>query len=81
MEQNFSEIMKQLKAQHAENLQQMPLPPGVEDFLKAKILEQDVETVTFMLKLAWVFGAQAGQQAVAQAQVLETQPRKKRIEA
>ncbi len=82
MNTNFSEVMEKLKTEHFENLKQMPLPPGAEDFLKAKILEQDVDTITFMLKLSWVFGAQAGQQAVAQAEYLEQmQQRKPRIEA
>jgi hypothetical protein len=82
MNQNFSDVMKQLKSQHEENLKQMPLPDGVEDFLKAKMLEQDSETIVFMMKLAWVFGAQAGQHAVAQAQMLESQPpQKRRVEA
>jgi hypothetical protein len=81
MNQDFAEIITQLKTQHASDLEQMPLPPGAAEFLKQKILEQDVPTVEFMLKLAWVFGAQAGQQAVAQAQWLETQPKKPRIQA
>jgi hypothetical protein len=81
MNQDFSAIIEQLKTEHADNLAQMPLPMGAEDFLKKKILEQDTDTITFMLKLAWVFGAQAGQQAVAQAQLLENQPRQRRVEA
>jgi hypothetical protein len=81
MAQDFAQIMAQLKTQHGTELEQMPLPPGAAEFLKQKMLEQDVETVQFMLKLAWVFGAQAGQQAVAQAQWLETQPKKPRIQA
>ena len=78
---NFSEIIEKLKIEHAENLAQMPLPLGAEEFLKTKIFEQDSETVVFMLKLAWVFGAQAGQQAVTQAQMLEQQPQRRRVEA
>ena len=81
MNQEFSAMIEQLKAEHAENLAQMPLPMGAEAFLQKKILEQDSETITFMLKLAWVFGAQAGQQAVAQTQLLEKEPRHRRVEA
>ncbi len=81
MNQNFSEVIEKLKIEHAENLAQMPLPLGAEEFLKTKIFEQDSETVVFMLKLAWVFGAQAGQQAVAQAQMLEQMPQRRRVEA
>jgi hypothetical protein len=81
MNDNFAQIIEQLKTQHAAELEQMPLPPGAAEFLKQKILEQDEVTLQFMLKLAWVFGAQAGQQAVVQAQRLETQTRKPRIQA
>ncbi|MFN3266205.1 MAG: DdrH [Deinococcales bacterium] len=81
MNQDFAAIIEQLKKQHATELEKMPLPLGAAEFLAQKILEQDVETVQFMLKLAWIFGAQAGQQAVVQAQWLESQQRKPRIEA
>jgi hypothetical protein len=81
MNDNFAQVIEQLKSQHASELEQMPLPPGAAEFLKQKMLEQDVETVQFMLKMAWVMGAQAGQQAVAQAQWLENQPHKPRIVA
>ena len=82
MNEDFAKVMEQLKSQHASELANMPLPNGVEDFVRGKLLEQDLETILFMLKLSWVFGAQAGQQAVAQAQAFEAmQQRKPRIEA
>ncbi len=79
---NFDQVMEQMKAQHAEQLKDMPLPPGVEDYLRGRVALGDAETVTFMLKLAWVFGAQAGQAAVQQAQQMQDlPPQKRRIEA
>ena len=78
---DFKEVIEQMKTQHAQNLKEMPLPPGAEEYLRSRIALGDVETVTFMVKLAWVFGAQAGQAAVMQAQQVEAQPQKRRIEA
>lgn len=80
---DFEQVMEQMKAQHAEQLKDMPLPPGVEEYLQARVKMNDAETVTFMLKLAWVFGAQAGQAAVLQAQQMQNNPpvQKRRIEA
>ena len=78
---DFEQVIEQMKTQHAQNLKGMPLPPGAEEYLRSRIALGDVETVTFMVKLAWVFGAQAGQAAMTQAQQVESQPQKRRIEA
>ncbi len=78
---NFETMMQELKAQHSEALSHMALPPGVEEFLQGRIREADTETITFMLKLAWVFGAQAGHQAVTQVAQTEQMPQRKRVEA
>ncbi len=78
---DFEQIMDQMKAQYEENLKEMALPPGVEDHLRKMVTQGDTETVVFMLKLAWVFGAQAGQAAATQALQTESQPTKRRIEA
>lgn len=75
---DFKDVIEQMKTQHAENLKAMPLPPGAEEYLRARIALGDADTVTFMVKLAWVFGAQAGQAAVMQAQQVEAQPQQKR---
>ena len=78
---DFKDVIEQMKTQHAQNLKEMPLPPGAEEYLRSSIALGDVDTVTFMVKLAWVFGAQAGQAAVMQAQQVAAQPQKRRIEA
>jgi hypothetical protein len=78
---DFEQIMQQMKAQYEENLKEMVLPPGVEDHLRKMVSQGDSETVVFMLKLAWVFGAQAGQAAATQALQADSQPTKRRIEA
>jgi hypothetical protein len=77
---NVEEFIRQMKEQHGESLKDMPLPEGVEDYLRDRIKLGDLETVIFMQKLAWVFGVQTGQ-AAAQSQDQGVQFNTKRIEA
>jgi hypothetical protein len=77
---NVEEFVRQMKEQHGESLRDMPLPEGVEDYLRDRIKLGDLETVIFMQKLAWVFGVQTGQ-AAAQSQDQGIQFNTKRIEA
>jgi hypothetical protein len=77
---NVEEFVRQMKEQHGESLKDMPLPEGVEDYLRDRIKLGDLETVIFMQKLAWVFGVQTGQ-AAAQLQDQGVQFNTKRIEA
>jgi hypothetical protein len=77
---NVEEFVRQMKEQHGESLRDMPLPEGVEDYLRDRIKLGDLETVIFMQKLAWVFGVQTGQ-AAAQSQDQGVQFNTKRIEA
>ena len=77
---NVEEFVRQMKEQHGESLKDMPLPEGVEDYLRDRIKLGDLETVIFMQKLAWVFGVQTGQ-AAAQSQDQGIQFNTKRIEA
>ena len=77
---DVAQFIEQMKAQHSESLKDMQMPPGVEDYLRERIALGDVETIVFMHKLAWVFGVQAGQASVLQAQAGAQNP-KPRIEA
>jgi hypothetical protein len=67
---DFEQVMQQMRVQYEEALRGMPLPPGVEEHLRARVAAGDSETVLFMLKLAWVFGAQAGHAAAQNSQVV-----------
>jgi hypothetical protein len=78
---NVEEFVRQMKEQHGESLKDMPLPEGVEDYLRDRIKLGDLETVIFMQKLAWVFGVQTGQAAAAQAHGQGVTANTKRIEA
>jgi hypothetical protein len=77
---NVEEFVRQMKEQHGDSLKDMPLPEGVEDYLRDRIKLGDLETVIFMQKLAWVFGVQTGQ-AAAQSQDQGVQFNTRRIEA
>lgn len=55
-------------------------PPGVDEYMKDRVLAGDFETVSFMHRLAWIFGMQTGQ-AAAEAQREAAAPPKRRIEA
>ena len=65
---NVEQFIEQMKAQHGESLKDMPMPPGIEDYIRERVKLGDFETVVFMQKLAWVFGVQAGQASVLQQQ-------------
>ncbi|WP_425145389.1 DdrH [Deinococcus sp.] len=71
MSNPYAEWFEQIRAEYGEQLGQMPLPNGLPEHLHALIMSRDEEAITFMLKLAWQFGAQAG---FAAGQSQGTQP-------
>ncbi len=71
---NYEQFLEQMKEQHAENLREMPLPPGVEEHVQKMIGQGDKETLIFMLKLAWIFGVQYGQASNNQTNQQESGP-------
>jgi hypothetical protein len=64
---DFERIMQEMRAQYGEALRTMALPPGVEEHLRARVAVGDADEALLMLKLAWIFGAQAGHAAAEQA--------------
>ena len=70
MTPEFREVMEKLRAQYGEALRDMPLPDGVPEYVQELISQGDTETLLLMLKLSWVFGAQAGQAGQAQIQTM-----------
>jgi hypothetical protein len=73
----FVERMKQLNGEEVRSVQ---FPVGVDAYMRERVLAGDFETVSFMHRLAWMFGVQVGQ-AASQMQQQESSPSKKRIEA
>lgn len=76
---DFEAVFQQMRVQYEEALRGMALPPGVEDQVRARTAAGDHEALVFMLKLAWVFGAQAGHAAAEQAKTI--QPVTRRVQA
>ena len=68
MDSDFSEIMQQLREQYSAQLAHMPLPEGVPEHVAELIRQGDTEGLLLMLKLSWMFGAQAGHAAARQPQ-------------
>ncbi len=66
MNSPFDPILEQLKEQYRDQLEQMPLPEGVPEHVAELVGAGKVEDLIFMLKLSWMFGAQAGVAAVQQ---------------
>jgi hypothetical protein len=72
----FIERMKQHNGAEVRGVQ---FPPGVDAYMRELVLAGDVETVSFMHRLAWMFGVQVGQAASQMQQ--NPAPPKKRVEA
>ncbi|HEX2864722.1 MAG TPA: DdrH [Deinococcales bacterium] len=66
---DFEAMLQQMREQYQDALEGMALPPGVEDHVRKAVASGDPETIVFMLKLAWVFGAQAGHAAAEQSKL------------
>lgn len=66
---DFERIMQEMRAQYGEALSGMALPPGAEEHFRDRVAAGDADTAVFMLKLAWVFGAQAGHAAAESARM------------
>lgn len=61
----YAEWFEQLRAEYGEQLGSMPLPDGLPEHLRLLIQTGDEAAITFMIKLAWQFGAQVGYAAGA----------------
>jgi hypothetical protein len=83
MEQ-VKEFVERLRELNGEEIRSVVFPPGVDEYMRDRVLAGDVETVAFMHRLAWIFGMQTGQAAaVAQAEreAATATPKARRIEA
>jgi hypothetical protein len=73
----FIERMKEVNGTEVRNV---PFPPGVDEYMRDRVLAGDIETVSFMHRLAWMFGVQVGQ-ASAQFQNQQIPAQKRKVEA
>ncbi len=83
MKNPYAEWFEQIRAEHGEQMRQLPLPDGLPEHLHALVEARDEDAITFMLKLAWQFGAQAGYAAGVQQQGTEVsvKPRRNSVQA
>jgi len=80
MEQ-VKDFVDRLREMNGDEIRSVVFPPGVDEYMKDRVLAGDVETVAFMHRLAWIFGMQTGQ-AAAQVQSKSTSATpQRRIEA
>ena len=62
----YAEWFERLRAEYGEQLRSMPLPEGLPEHLRDLMARGDDESILFMIKLAWQFGAQVGYAAATQ---------------
>jgi hypothetical protein len=53
-------FIRQMKDNHAKEVAAIDLPPGMNDYVQERILEGDLETIVFMMKLGYIMGLQTG---------------------
>lgn len=81
IENPYAAWFEQVRAEHGEQMKQMPLPDGLPEHLRALMAAGDEEAITFMLKLAWQFGAQAGYAAANSESQIVTRPKRSNVQA
>ncbi len=59
-------FLASMRERHADEIEAIELPEGTEDYLKERVGAGDGETLSFMLKLSYLMGLQAGFAAQAQ---------------
>jgi erythromycin esterase-like protein len=72
-------FVERMKQHNGEEIRGVQFPVGVDAYMRDRVLAGDFETVSFMHRLAWMFGVQVGQAAAQMQQ--QPNPSKKRIEA
>jgi hypothetical protein len=73
-------FIERMKQHNLEEVKSVQFPVGVDAYMRDRVLAGDFETVSFMHRLAWMFGVQVGQ-AASQIQQQDNMPTKKRVEA
>ena len=75
MSEIIETFLAQMREQHADEIGAVELPEGTEAYIAARTAAGDSETLTFMLKLAYLMGLNTGYAAHEAAQG-EEPPRK-----
>jgi hypothetical protein len=74
-------FIERMKQHNGEEVRSVQFPVGVDAYMQERVLAGDFETVSFMHRLAWMFGVQVGQAATQIQQQSGSTPTKKRVEA
>lgn len=53
-------FLEEMKKRHQDEIDAIQLPDGTQEFLQERIRNNDLDTLTFMLKLAYLMGLQTG---------------------
>ena len=53
-------FLEEMRKRHGREIEVMNLPDGTREYLLERMQRGDVETITFMLKLSYLMGVQAG---------------------
>ena len=68
MSKMIETFLAQMREQHGDEIAAVELPEGTEAYIAARIAAGDSETLTFMLKLAYLMGLNTGYAAHEAAQ-------------
>lgn len=77
----YAEWFERLRAEYGEQLSAMPLPEGLPEHLRDLMASGDEESILFMVKLAWQFGAQVGYAAAVQQSNAPQTPKRPSVQA
>jgi hypothetical protein len=53
-------FLKEMRRRHEREIEAIQLPEGTREYLLSRIADKDVDTLVFMLKLAYLMGLQTG---------------------
>ena len=60
MSEIIETFLAQMREQHADEISAVELPEGTDAYIAERVERGDTETLTFMLKLAYLMGLHAG---------------------
>jgi hypothetical protein len=53
-------FLEEMRRRHEQEIEAIQLPEGTQEYLLSCMAEEDVDTLVFMLKLAYLMGLQTG---------------------
>lgn len=56
----IAKFLQEMQERHQSEIDAIYLPEGTVEYLRERVQESDIETLTFMLKLSYLMGLQTG---------------------